>query len=161
MFFVMFVFSKMKRTYSPVEVSALLLFLATNLSVLFAIEMLFSLQVRHQIIKIGIFLHAYGALFLCSIFSVWLYHFMTQTVQKGSACANCSQAGTANQRTPARRCRICIQICLPVSMISRAYNLQAIEQLVQQQPPQAAEYLAKYKERISERNTFVAGSIRG
>ena len=32
MFFVMFVFSKMKRTYSPVEVSALLLFLELNLS---------------------------------------------------------------------------------------------------------------------------------
>ena len=72
-------------TYSPVEVSALLLFLATNLSVLFAIEMLFSLQVQASNHKDWHIFAAYGALFLCSIFSVWLYHFMTQTVQKENA----------------------------------------------------------------------------
>ena len=157
MFFVMFFFSKMKRTYSPVEVSALLLFLATNLSVLFAIEMLFSLQAQASTHKDWHIFAAYGALFLCSAFSVWLYHFMTQTVQKENAAQIAlKQAQLTKEHQQALQ-------DMYSDMLARQHDfkhqLQAIEQLIQQQPPQAAEYLAKYKERISERNTFVTGSI--
>ena len=157
MFFVMFIFSKMKRTYSPVEVPALLLFLATNLSVLFAIEMLFSLQVQVSNQKDWHIFAAYGALFLCSAFSVWLYHFMSQTVQKENAAQIAlKQAQLTKEHQKALEDMYSDMLAYQHDF---KHQLQAIEQLIQQQPPQAAAYLAKCKEKINERNAFVTGSI--
>lgn len=82
---------------------------------------------------------------------------MTQTVQKENAAQIAlKQAQLTKEHQQALQ-------DMYSDMLARQHDfkhqLQAIEQLIQQQPPQAAEYLAKFKEKINERNTFVTGSI--
>lgn len=157
LFVVLFLGSKMKRSYSPVAVPALLLFLFTNIAVLFAIEMLFSVQIRplHEAAR-HIFL-AYGALILISILSVLLYHLVTTIVQK----ANDAQMALNHARLTKQHQQT-LQDMYTSMLACRhdfKHQLQTIEQLVRQENSAATEYFSKYKESVADRAVIMTGSL--
>ncbi len=157
LFLILFVVSKMKRTYSPVELPSLLLFSITNLAVLFAIEMLFSIQIQPSHENDWHIFAAYGALFLCSISSVCLYYLMTTISKKENAAQIAlNHAQLTKEHQEALRDMYTDMLACQHDY---KHHLQTMEQLVQQENTQAAQYLAEYKEKINERKTFVTGSL--
>lgn len=159
LFLVLFIFlRKMKKTDSPLSLQALLYFLVTNTAVLFAIEMIFSLQETYLDTPDWHVFAAYGALLVCSVLSVFLYHIMTGIVQK----ENQAQAALNHARLTRKHQMVLKDMY--TDMIARQHDfrhqLQTIEQLVNQgNSEEAKAYLAEYEKEISEDKMIITGSI--
>ncbi|MEG2273452.1 MAG: GHKL domain-containing protein [Acinetobacter sp.] len=158
LFLAFYIFSKIKTHDSPYALPALLLFLAINLAILFAIEMLFTLQIQEAYINDWPIFAAYGALVLCSILSVFLYHLMTDIVRKQN------EARIAlNQAQLTKKHQLVIND-MYTDMLARQHDfkhqLQTITQLVQQGNAEKAEaYLAAYMHQIAQGAAFMTGSM--
>ncbi|MEF9879614.1 MAG: GHKL domain-containing protein [Clostridia bacterium] len=159
LFLVFFIFSRsIRKTDSPLAVPALLYFLVTNIAVFFAIEMLFSVQVSHINDLDWHIFAAYGAMFVCSVLSVFLYHTMTAVVQK----ENQSQIALNHAQMTKQHQQMLKDIYQDT--IARQHDLknqlQTIEQLVAQGNSKTAkEYLAEYEKAINRSEPFMTGSI--
>lgn len=159
LFLVFFAATRRIRNHaSPLALPALLYFLGTNIAILFAIEMLFSLQISSAQGTDWHIFAAYGALFLCSVFSVFLYHLMTSAVQKEN------QTQMALNHARLNRQHQQMLTAMYQENIARQHDfkhqLQTIEQLVAQGHSETARaYLAEYEAKVSRSEAFLTGSI--
>jgi len=159
LFLVVFIFShKMNKKDSPLALPALLYFLGTNIAVYLAIEMMFSLQVTQLLNADWHLFTAYGAMFVCSILTVFLYHIMTDVVQK----KNQSQIALEHARMMKQHQQVLTEMYQDT--ISRQHDfkhqLQTIEQLVAKGNSDAAKvYLSEYEKKIGNTDAFITGSI--
>ncbi len=159
LFLVFFIFTRrMRNSHSPLAGQALSYFVGTNIAVLFAIEMLFSVQVtQHGNADWHIFA-VYGALLVCSLLSVFLYHLMTDTVRKeNQAQLALNHAQLTKEYQKALK-------DMYTDMIARQHDfkhqLQTLEQLVQQgDSAEAKAFLSEYEKHLADSNTFTTGSI--
>lgn len=159
LFLVIFILIRhMKKTGSSLALPALLFFLGDNFAVYLAIEMLFSLQVMQPLSADWHLITAYGAMFACSILSVFLYHIMTDVVEK----KNQTQVALNHAKMTKDHQQVLTGIYQET--IARQHDfkhqLQTIEQLVARgNSEEAKAYLAQYKMEIDAPEAFVTGSI--
>ena len=157
LFIVFFTASKMKKTYSPIDIHALYFFLVSNILIFLTIDVVFALHIQQQN-KDWRFFAAYAFLFANSILSVFLFHLMTDVVRKehqAQLALNHAQLTKEHQR---------VIKDMYTDMLARQHDfkhqLQTIEQLVEQgHSVQAKAYAIEYKQRIAESEVFVTGSI--
>lgn len=159
LFLVFFIFSRrIQRNGSPLAVPALLFFLGINISIFFAIEMLFSIQILSFSDTDWHIFAAYGGMIACSILSVFLYHMMTDVVHK----QNQSQMAL-NHAQLTRQHQLELTDIYQETIAHQhdfKHQMQTLEQLVAQGDAQAAkEYLDEYRKKIQSTQRYITGSI--
>lgn len=156
---VFFALSKLRPRSSPLKRRALLLFVLMNATLLFAIEMIFSLQVQQLHESDVPFFAAYGALIACSVLSIVLFHLMTDTAQRHHEA---QLALTQSQLTAQHQEQL---KDLYTDLIARQHDfkqhLQTLEQLAQGgHSPQAAAYWAQCRQSTAiQADTIITGSM--
>lgn len=160
--FVLFIefyfFSKFRKKHSQLHLSALLLFLGINISILIVIELMFSLQVKRNFASDLPFFLAYSFLILCSIFSVILFYIMTSLADREHRVQV-----AFNQAQLTREHQQVIQN-MYTNMLKQEHDmkhhLQTMEQLVLREGSAAAKaYLQDYQSKIKGHQHFLTGCI--
>lgn len=158
LFIEIFFISKMKKEYSSLHWSSLLLFVALNISILIVIELLFSLQIQEIYASDLPFFISYAVLILCGILSVILFHIMTSISEREH------QAQIAlNHEQMTKEHQLVIQD-MYTNMLKQRHDIkqhiQTIEQLIINEGSSAAkQYLDEYQARKPQPEGFLTGSI--
>lgn len=158
LFIEMFFFSKVGNESSSLRRSSMLVFLTLNVSILFVIELLFSLQIQKNYSSDLPFFASYAFLLLCGVLSVVLFHLMTSIAEREH------QAQIAlNHVQLTRDHQLAIQNMYDDMRKQRhdmKQHIQALEQLIVNQGSTAAKrYLDEYKAQMPMRDSFLTGSI--
>lgn len=158
LFIEMFFFSRAKAQYSSLHWSALLIFVALNVSLLIIIEILFSIQIQQLYSSDIPFFISYALLIFCATLSAILFHLMT------SISAREHQAEIAlNHIQLTEEHQLVIQDMYADILKQKhdiKHQLQVIEQLVaSNNSASAQQYLDEYKAKMPQKDDFLTGSI--
>lgn len=158
LFIEMIFFSKSKTKCSFLHWSALLIFVALNVSLLIIIEILFSIQIQQLYSSDIPFFISYALLIFCATLSAVLFHFMTSISEREH------QAEIAlNHIQLTEEHQLVIQDMYTDILKQKhdiKHQLQVIEQLVaSNNSASAQQYLDEYKAKMPQTDDFLTGSI--
>lgn len=158
LFIEVFFFSMIGKQTSSLQLSSLIIFLVSNISVLIVIELIFSLQIQELYPSDLPFFASYALLLLCGVLSVILFHLMTSLNEREH------QAQIAlNHMQLTKEHQLTIQNMYDDMCKQRhdmRQHIQTLEQLIADQGSSTAkQYLDAYKTQYSAKAGFVTGSI--
>lgn len=158
LFIEVFFFSMISKQTSSLQLSSLIIFLISNISVLIVIELIFSLQIQELCTSDLPFFASYALLVLCVVLSVILFHLMNSLNEREH------QAQIAlNHMQLTKEHQLTIQDMYDDMCKQRhdmRQHIQTLEQLIADQGSSTAkQYLDAYKTQYFAKTGFVTGSI--
>lgn len=154
--------TKLKKEYSTPSWPVLLLFLLMNISLLIVEESLFSLELPLENSNVFIdkppFFIAYIFLFLCTIFSIFLFHMTSQAAYRENRYKTEASTMALSQQYQQELERMYRDLCAQKHDFQ--HHFQALEEMVHQGTNQDAKaYLASYEKDLTLQELFITGCI--